>query len=314
VAKPWLSVVVPTFNGAAFLPAALEGIRRQGDLDLEVIAVDDGSSDATLAVLDSWASRLPLRVVRRDHTGSWVANSNHGLAQARADHVCFLHQDDLWLSDRLRVVKPLLVGDPRTVLVLHASWFIGPDGRRLGRWRCPLPTRPGGLEPDRVVERLLVQNFIAMPAPIFRRDAAMRVGGMDERLWYTADWDLWLKLAGAGKTVYCPRALAAFRIHPQSQTVRRTTGAADLRRQLEIVLDRHLTAWKGNVEVLRAARFSVEVNLALAARAHGQWPDWRALSRRGLALGLAGWHRYLRDSRLAERLRARLGLLRQFPV
>ena len=72
-----------------------------------------------------------------------------------------------------------------------------------------------------MVERLLVQNFIAIPAPLFRRDQALSVGGLDARLWYAADWDFWLKLAAMGPTVYSPRPLAGFRIHSQSQTITR---------------------------------------------------------------------------------------------
>src|SRR2546430_4101777 len=86
MSTPWLSVVMPTYNGDAFLAAALESIRAQQDGgDFEVIAVDDGSEDGTLATLDAYSSRLPLRIVRRPRTGNWVASSNHGLAVARRE-------------------------------------------------------------------------------------------------------------------------------------------------------------------------------------------------------------------------------------
>src|SRR5437660_9050514 len=88
MAGPWLSVIMPTYNGAAYLGAALESVRAQGDADIEVIAVDDGSSDDTVGLLESYAGRLPLRVVRRERVGNWGANTNHGLTLARADHVC----------------------------------------------------------------------------------------------------------------------------------------------------------------------------------------------------------------------------------
>ncbi|HEV3260038.1 MAG TPA: glycosyltransferase, partial [Gemmataceae bacterium] len=218
MARPWLSVIMPTYNGDAYLAAALDSVCAQDDAAIEVIAVDDGSTDATVPLLESYAERLPLRIVRRGRIGNWVANTNHGLTLARAEHVCFLHQDDLWLSGRLAVVKRLLAQSPDAALLLHPSWYIGPDGRRLGMWRCPLPAGPGELEAEFVVERLLVQNFISMPAPVFRRETALAVGGLDESLWFTADWDLWLKLAATGPALYHPEPLSAFRIHPQSQT------------------------------------------------------------------------------------------------
>jgi len=311
MARPWLSVIMPTYNGEAYLASALDSVRAQDDPDIEVIAVDDGSTDGTVPLLESYAGRLPLRVVRRRRVGNWVANTNHGLALARADHLCFLHQDDLWLAGRLAEVKRLLAHSP-AALLLHPSWYIGPDGRRLGVWRCPLPAGTGEVAAGLVVERLLVQNFIAVPAPVFRREAALAAGGLDENLWFTADWDFWLKLAATGPVVHHPEPLSAFRIHPQSQTAVRTAWAEDLRGQLTAVLDRHLPAWErlhpGRGAVGRAARFGLEVTMALAACAHGQRADWLRLARCGLRLGPMSWHRFLRDSRIVERVGARLRL------
>src|SRR5262249_37337461 len=154
----------------------------------EIIASDDGSADATTAILESFAGRLPLTLLPPRPVRQWAANTNRALAHARADHVCLLHQDDMWLPGRLAVLKRLLARWPGASLLLPPSWFIGADGRRLGLWRCPLPAgRP--LPPELVVERLLVQNFIAAPAPLFRRDAALAAGGLDPLLWYAADWE-----------------------------------------------------------------------------------------------------------------------------
>jgi hypothetical protein len=306
--EPWLSVIVPTYNGAAYLAQALASIEAQGEPDLEIIAVDDGSSDATLAVLHAHSRRLPLRVLARARVGNWVANTNHGLVEARGRYACFLHQDDLWLPGRLGVLRRLVEREPQATLLLHPSRYIDARGRNLGVWRCPLPA--GTLTPGSVVEQLLVQNFIAVPAPLFLRDAALRAGGLDESLWYTADWDFWLGLAATGRTVYHPRPLAAFRIHPLSQTAQGVARADDMRRQMETVLERHLPRWEaahpGRGEVGEAARMSVAVNHALAAGAHGLRPNWLALARRFLALGPAGWFRFFRDSRLVERVAARL--------
>src|SRR2546421_7290538 len=308
MSTPWLSVVMPTYNGDAFLTAALESIRAQQDGgDFEVIAVDDGSEDSTLATLEAYSSRLPLRIVSRPRTGNWVASSNHGLAVARGEYACLLHQDDLWMEGRLRALREALDGAPHPALVVHPSWFVDARGARLGRWRCPLP--PGKVDPALVLERLIVQNFLAVPAPLFRRELALQAGGMDESLWYAADWDLWLKLSSKGTIVHHPEPLAAFRIHTASQTARRAARADALRLQFETVLRRHLPAAAGGDRRLASvAEFSVELNLALAGRLHRRAAPWARLSTSFLALGPSGWKRYLRDSRIAERVGARLRL------
>lgn len=101
---PWLSVILPTYNGAAYLPTALESVVAQGDRNIEVIAVDDGSSDQTLTILDSFANRLCLNVIQR-RIGNWVANTNLGLEHAQGEWACLLHQDDLWRPGRIRTLQ-----------------------------------------------------------------------------------------------------------------------------------------------------------------------------------------------------------------
>jgi glycosyltransferase involved in cell wall biosynthesis len=306
----WLSVIVPTYNGAAYLPAALESVVAQSDPDVEVIAVDDGSTDATPAILESFANRLRLRVIRR-RVGNWVANTNVGLEHAVGEWACFLHQDDLWRPGRLAAIKriggPSSPPAPRPTLLLTAAEFITSAGKSVGPWRCPLV---GVNSPVHVAERLLVQNFVPLPAAVFRREDALKVGGLDPNLWYTADWDFWLKLAALGPICYLPRPLAAFRLHPESQTVTRSGGMAEFRRQHEIVLERHWPLWRDKLydprRVEAAARLSIETNVLLAGLLHRGGVVWRRLALATMQAGLGGSTHYLNASRLGERVAARL--------
>jgi hypothetical protein len=221
--------------------------------------------------------------------------------------MCILHQDDLWLEGRLDALRPLVKQEPKAALILHSSVFIDEAGADLGTWRCPLPPTVGPLPRRLVLERLLVQNFIAMPAPVFRRETALQAGGLDESLWSTADWDFWLTLAERGPTLFCPRVLAAFRVHEKSQTAFRAVENAEMHRQGLVVIERHLNGCGEPVrpEIEAVARFSAALNAALArASVRGSLP-W-SLIVPFLALGPRGWHRYLRDSRIVERLGARI--------
>jgi len=309
MANARLSVVMTTYNAHRFLTTALESIVRQADNAVEVIAVDDGSTDDTLGILEGYRSKIDLKVVSRPHTGNWIASMNHGLHLARGDYVSFLHHDDFWLDGRMAAVRDALAREPDTDLLLHSSWFVDDRGDRLGIWRCSLP-EGSLLVPRQVVARLLVQNFIAVPAPLFRRDAALRVGGLDEHLWHSADWDFWLRLAGLGKTTYLDRPLTAYRIHSTAVTWTGTDGAATYRWQMDSILDRHLRAWGDRrpigITVRRVANFSVEANIRLAAFAHGKPSRLIGLAVRFLTLGPAGWYLYLRDSRILERVSARV--------
>ena len=139
--RPWLSVVMPTYNGAAFLAAALESIAAQKEDDIEVLAVDDGSTDETLALLEHTPGCY-LCVSWRGRVGNWVANTNYGLSLARGEYVCYLHQDDCWLPGRAcRAEGEGAAIYPSVVLFLHASVFIDARGRFLGAWHvlCRTP-------------------------------------------------------------------------------------------------------------------------------------------------------------------------------
>lgn len=308
--EPWLSVIMPTYNGAHYLAEALESVVQQRDIDgIELIAVDDGSTDDTLTILERYQRELPMHVVARPRVGNWVAGTNEGLRLARGRFACFLHQDDLWLPGRLDAVKEDLRRTRTRCLLIHESCFIDSGGHRLGTWRCPLPVG-ADLDGRSVMERLLVQNFVSVGGTVFSRMAALDLGGLDETLWYTADWDLWLHLAAAGSVRYLDRPLSAFRIHPSTQTTRRSTDPRELRRQQEAVLERHVSAWSqrwsGRPPSEAAARFSIEANVALSQLFHGSRPELIALFRRFVRLGPKGWSRYLRDSRITERAGARL--------
>jgi GT2 family glycosyltransferase len=308
--RPFLSVVMPTYNGERFLAAALESVRGQHD-GIELVIVDDGSTDHTLDIVRDFSGVLPIRLFTPHRIGNWVAISNLGLREATGDWACFLHQDDLWLPGRLARLRGEMEST-EGALVVHDAVFVGPDGQELGPWTCPFPQ--GTVQPDRFVERLLVQNFIAIPSPVFRRSSAIRSGGLDEALWYSADWDFWLRLGALGPVRFIAETLSAFRVHPASQTAAREVLPNEWEQQLTTVLGRHLRNWpatgklSGSVE--RVAMASVAVNSALSAASRGGLVKPSAVFCELLALGPSGWHRYLRDSRIVQRVRSRLKMQR----
>lgn len=304
--NPLLSVVMPTCNGEKFIAAALESVRGQREEGVELIVVDDGSTDRTLEIVRDFARLLPIRLVTPGRIGNWVAISNLGLREARSEWACFLHQDDLWLPGRIARLRAE-IEKAEGALILHNAVFVGPDGEYLGPWTCPLP--PGGVPPDTFIERLLIQDFIAMPSPVFRRDAAIDSGGLDENLWFPADWDLWLRLGALGSIRFIDETLAAFRIHPASQTAARRVQAGEWEQQLMTVLHRHLQgSFSENKSLQRGAMFSVALNSALSAAYRGDSVPISHLLRYACALRPSDWHRYFRDSRIVQRVTSRLRL------
>jgi glycosyltransferase involved in cell wall biosynthesis len=307
---PWLTVVMPVYNGERYLSEALESVAAQGQDDIELIVLDDGSTDRSAEILRHWESRLPLRIERAPRCGNWVAVTNRGLSAGRGEYACFLHQDDVWRPERLRVLRRMIEEVPSTDFLMHATDYIDQRGKPLGRYHPPFRESAGDLPADEVVRPFLVQNVLSIPSALFRRAAALEGGGLDERLWYSADWDLWLRLAARGRARCVARVLAGYRLHPHTQTSLRSGDLAEFRRQHEIVFEKHFPSWKMALPdadaVAARARFSIDVNTALAALASRQKAGLGRLAGSFASLGVAGACRYVRDSRILERMSARL--------
>jgi hypothetical protein len=303
---PWLSVVIPSYCGERWIEIALQSLVCEASHGIEVLLVDGSPTPATLDIAERFMGSLRLRVFKRVDLKSWQAKTNFGVEMAESNHVCWLGVDDVWLPGRASAARAWIEADPQAALHLASSLIIDKHGRKLGVWRCPLLAE-AALPSNLVIERLLVQNFIAAPAPIFRKDAWLGRGGVDEELWYTADWDVWLKLAALGPVRYHDLPTVGFRIHGGALTVTGSRQATDFADQMNIVLSRHLAILdRGSRDVERAARVSVVVNSALASAAAG---DRRKLLRAGLQvlrLGPFGIHRYLRDSRILDRMVPRI--------
>ena len=303
---PWLTVIVPSFCGEQWLSETLESVAREAADGIEVILIDNSPTKGTLDCARAFSDRIDLRVFSRPDLVQWHVKTNFGVSMARAPHACWLHQDDLWMAGRAAAAREWIAGDPAAKLHLSPCAIIDRYGHPLGVWRCPLPTR-SALSSAMVTERLIVQNFIAAPSPIFRTQAWIECGGLDEDLWYTADWDVWLKIAAAGPVCYHDQITAAFRIHGGSLTMTGSRDIVDFHNQMKTVFERHLKR-AGDIAtpVRRAALASIAVNTALASAVAGDYRKLPGAFGSVLGLGPVGIYRYLRDSRIFDRILPRL--------
>lgn len=309
--EPWLSVAMPVHAGERWLEQALDSVAAQDCTGIEFLLFDSSQDDACERIANRFRDRLDLRYERMPDLTSWPAKTNLAVERARAAYVGMLHQDDLWLPNRTAGVRHAITAFPDAALLLNPSYIVDERGRRLGLWRCPLPADRLLSNPD-IAEPLLVQNFISIPAPVVRRSAWLGCGGMDEALWYTADWELYLKLVREGPVVYSPVPSTAFRVHSSSLTVAGSRDRPDFEAQLRAVLERHidLVPRSRRWSIGKRANASIAVNCALAEAAAGHGGALMNAIRAVLRLGPVQALRYVSDSRILDRawprLRARL--------
>ncbi|MEZ5575533.1 MAG: glycosyltransferase [Candidatus Competibacteraceae bacterium] len=212
---PLVSVAVPAYNHAAFLDACLESVRNQNYPRLELVVVDDGSTDATLAVAERFATTHAerfehLSVIHQANQGVSAA-SNRAIAACRGEWVHLLGSDDLLYPNKIQRQQQAIESwnDPRLALVYADVNFIDAAGRILSS--ATRNRRPPG--PDHQAYLWLLRyNDIANPTVALRREAFLAIGGFDEAL-PLEDLDCWLRLSARHAVARVAGLLAAYRRH-----------------------------------------------------------------------------------------------------
>ncbi len=204
-----VSVVIPTYNCATFLSKAIHSAYSQSRPALEVVVVNDGSTDGTLELLERLRSTLPANFVFDSQpNGGEAAARNRGVALARGQYIAFLDADDAWLPDKLERQMQLFERDPALALTFTAYHRISTAGGSelicLPDWQ---PTTECALQH-------LVEGCCITPSTVVvRRDALLEVGDF-KSLPMGVDWEMWLRLTVAGHRMeYLPQPLTEYYWH-----------------------------------------------------------------------------------------------------
>jgi hypothetical protein len=210
-----ISVVMPVYNAAATLGETIESILRQGETDLELIAIDDGSTDATPQVLAQYADAR-MRVLRNAANIGLTRSLIAGCAAAKGTYIARHDAADRSHPDRFRKQLRLLDEDPRLVCVSCTTDFVGPRGEYL----FSTHPSPPSLKPVKMIDAGAPHGIIAGPSHhgsvMFRRHAYERAGGYREEWYYGQDWDLWYRLGKEGLFQSIDEPLYTAQVTPES--------------------------------------------------------------------------------------------------
>lgn len=205
-----VGVVIPVYNGGSLLVEAVRSVLEQDPPAGQVVVVDDGSEEDLGPALRPFANRIDY--VRVSHRGSSAAR-NIGLERVKTDTVVFLDADDRLLPGALACRAALLEG-AEAVWGYTEGYVQGPAGeRRL--FSAAHPPLMGPVD-GWLFEGLLCRNFITTDAAIIRRDVLLKLGGFDETISGTEDWDLWLRLAGMSPARYSRQPTFVYRLGANS--------------------------------------------------------------------------------------------------
>jgi hypothetical protein len=208
-AYPTLSVVITTYQHARYLGDALESVLSQQIPGLDVVVVDDGSTDRPEQVV----ARFPgVRLIRQDNRGLPAAR-NTGLAHCTGDYVIFLDADDMFVPGGLAAGLAVAAAHPQAAVVYGAHVRTGPDGRTVTE-TVYMPA-----EPADSYHQFLQCNPIGMHgSALLRRADVVDAGGFDESLPACEDYDLYLRLAARYEVRSHPAVVAAYRIHDSNMS------------------------------------------------------------------------------------------------
>jgi glycosyltransferase involved in cell wall biosynthesis len=204
---PVVSVIIPTYNHAAFLPAALKSVQAQTYAPVEIIVVDDFSTDNTEEVVAEHTTPRTT-YIKSANKGIVATSRNVGAKAAKGDYIAFLDADDVWAPDKLALQLPHLA-DPSIAAVASDLSYSG--ARRYSRSRRGRGTAGyrdyGNLE-------IVGDNPIATSSVVMRRQDLERVGGFDEspEFRFIEDWELWLRLTVGRRIRVLEQPLVIYRI------------------------------------------------------------------------------------------------------
>jgi glycosyltransferase involved in cell wall biosynthesis len=190
VLTPTVSVVLPTYNRERTIRRAITSVLSQSEVPLELIVVDDASTDDTVRVIEDLLSDERVRLVRNEKTGGGAAARNRGLEQARGEFIAFQDSDDEWLAGKLALQVADLMARDESYAGNYTSFI------RVSKGAAEyLPNAAARAPAESLFASLIRKNFITTQSLLVRRKVIDEIGGFDDALPRFQDWDLVLRIA-----------------------------------------------------------------------------------------------------------------------
>lgn len=215
--KPFFSIVIPSYNSANYLEATLASLACQSFKDFEVVVVDDGSTDSSLAVSRDMMAKYELqgRVMARpsERIKGVASCRNYGVELAQADWICFLDSDDLFLPEKLAKTHSGIINYGADCKAYHhgARNFDDATGATL-----LMVLRGLSEEPTDMLDMMVAYNYVITSTATVSKDLFIELGGFNTALHGVEDYMMWLLVSKASKWSYINEPLTEYRVRPVS--------------------------------------------------------------------------------------------------
>ena len=196
--EPKISIIIPTYNQAEYLQEAIESVLNQTYKNIEIIIIDDGSTDNTLKVVNSFNDNKIIFIQQRNKGASSARNT--GIKEANGEYIAFLDSDDLWLKDKLRKQIDFMRENPEVGLLGTGCFQMIDTNKMIYKKIFP--------HKNEILQKNLIQyNPFIQSSVIVRKDVFNDIGLYDEKFKESEDYDLWLRIAQKYKIANLKQAL-----------------------------------------------------------------------------------------------------------
>lgn len=244
--EPLVSVIIPAYNAVQWIQETIDSVLNQTYPTIEVIVVDDGSTDDTADLVAAYSPHVTY--VYKEN-GKRASACNRGIPASHGRYLAFVDADDLWTRDKISLQMALFIEHSDLVWVYCDAMKFDDSGKMLYKVSQAVHHDSGN-----ILKPLLLHNFIPCPTPVIRRDVFDRVGLFNETILRSEDWDMWLRIAAHFPVGYVAQPLAKHRVHQSSLTQSGDTIHA-LRVRLDIV-ERTVASNPDRLSPLRAQALS----------------------------------------------------------
>ena len=205
---PKVSIITPSYNQGQFLEASIRSVLEQDYSNIEYIVVDGGSKDNSVEIIQNYQDRLAWWVSEKDKGHADALNK--GFARASGDILAWLNSDDIYFPSAVSEAVEILTRNPRVGMVYGDADLIDDAGATVGQFASKQTSYQ---------QMLRGSVHIPQATTFFRADLWRQVGPLDLSLFFSFDYDLWVKFAKASQILYVPKKWARFRIHGAGKTI-----------------------------------------------------------------------------------------------
>lgn len=252
--KPLVSVCIPAYNNAGYIKDTIESILNQTYQNLEVIVVDDCSSDNTAEVVASISDER-LKLYRNEKNLGMVGNWNRCLSLATGDFVKLICADDMIDRNAIELEAAAMIQHPSVNLVESDTRLVDVTGKKTGAFKRY--HKSGVVDGKKVAHKaLMIQNYFGAPVNnLIRRSILEKIGGFDNAFTYILDFDMWVRFASAGDIFIIHQLLNSFRVRSDSNT------GVLIGEKRELYVDEHRRLLEKHADVVGLSAMDIRISM-----------------------------------------------------